>query len=119
MPAEVPEDFWVSFRQEVRRVNPEAWIVGEVWGDARRWLQGEHFDGVMNYRIGWSSLCWVAGDQLRQSYRNPEYPLNPLTTQELIDIWTTTASWSNTYEDLRTLAPDSDASHSSPGHRRS
>jgi neopullulanase len=35
----------------------------------------------------------VAGDQLRQSYRNPEYPLNPLTTQELIDIWTTTASW--------------------------
>ena len=93
VPAEVPAEFWVSFRQEVRRVNPDAWIVGEVWGDARRWLQGEHFDGVMNYRLGWSSLCWVAGDQLRQSYRNPEYPLNPLTTLELIDIWTTTASW--------------------------
>jgi neopullulanase len=77
----------------VRRVNPDAWIVGEVWGDARCWLQGEHFDGVMNYRLGWSSLCWVAGDQLRQSYRNPEYPLNPLTTLELIDIWTTTGSW--------------------------
>lgn len=93
VPAEVPDAFWVSFRQEVRRVNPEAWIVGEVWGDARRWLQGEHFDGVMNYRLGWSSLCWVAGDQLRQSYCNPEYPLNPLSTLELIDVWTTTASW--------------------------
>ena len=93
VPAEVPADFWVEFRQVVRRENPEAWIVGEVWGDARAWLTGEHFDGVMNYRLGWSSLCWAAGDQLRQTYRNPEYPLNPLSTEALIEIWQTTLGW--------------------------
>ena len=93
VPAEVPADFWVEFRRVVREVNPDAWIVGEIWGDARPWLQGEHFDGVMNYRLGWSTLCWVAGDQLRQDYRNPEYPLAPLSTEELIGIWDTTAGW--------------------------
>ena len=93
VPAEVPADFWSAFRQVVRDVNPDAWIVGEVWGDARAWLGGGYFDGVMNYRLGWSSLCWVAGTGLRQTYRNAEYPLNPLSTAELIEIWTTTASW--------------------------
>ena len=93
VPAEVPADFWLAFRQVVRDVNPDAWIVGEVWGDARAWLGGDYFDGVMNYRLGWSSLCWVAGTALRQTYRNKEYPLNPLNTAELIEIWATTAGW--------------------------
>jgi cyclomaltodextrinase len=93
VPAEVPADFWVEFRRVVREVNPDAWIVGEIWGDARPWLRGEHFDGVMNYRLGWSTLCWVAGDQLCQDYRNPEYPLAPLSTEQLIGIWDTTAGW--------------------------
>ena len=93
VPAEVPADFWVAFRQVVREVNPDAWIVGEIWGDARAWLKGEHFDGVMNYRLGWSSLCWAAGEGLRQGYRNPEYPLNPLDSDGLLEIWNTTAGW--------------------------
>jgi len=93
VPAEVPADFWVAFRQVVREVNPDAWIVGEIWGDARAWLKGEHFDGVMNYRLGWSSLCWAAGEGLRQGYRNPEYPLHPLDSDGLLEIWNTTAGW--------------------------
>ena len=93
VPAEVPADFWVAFREVVREVNPDAWIVGEIWGDARAWLNGEHFDGVMNYRLGWSSLCWAAGERLRQGYRNREYPLNPLDSKALISIWNTTAGW--------------------------
>jgi len=93
VPAEVPDDFWVEFREVVRSVRSDAWIVGEVWGDARRWLQGQHFDGVMNYRLGWSSLSWVASDQLRQTYHNREYPLKPLESAELLEIWETTAGW--------------------------
>ncbi|BEV36129.1 glycoside hydrolase family 13 protein [Synechococcus sp. M16CYN] len=92
-PAEVPEDFWVAFRQEVRKVNSQAWILGEIWGDARPWLQGEHFDSVTNYRLGWSSLCWAAGDRLCQNYQNPEYPLSPISGKKLIEIWHTTAGW--------------------------
>lgn len=90
---EVPKDFWVEFRHVVREVKSDAWIVGEIWGDARSWLQGEHFDGVMNYRIGWSILGWVGGDALRQGYQEPGYPLNPLNTKELINIWNTTTAW--------------------------
>ena len=71
----------------VRSTNPEAWIVGEVWGDATTWLKGDHFDGVMNYRLGWSSICWAAGEALRQDYRNPEYPLDPLDGEALLAIW--------------------------------
>ena len=93
VPDEVPSAFWVDFRRMVKAVNPEAWIVGEIWGDARPWLQGEHFDGVMNYRLGWSSLCWVAGSRLRRSYHNPMYPLRPLETEALLEIWSETQGW--------------------------
>ena len=33
----------------MKGANPEAYIVGEVWHDARRWLAGDQFDAVMNY----------------------------------------------------------------------
>ena len=47
----------------------------------------------MNYRLGWSSLCWVAAEGLRQGYRNKEYPLNPLSTARLLEMWSTTTGW--------------------------
>jgi len=90
---EVPADFWLEFRKMVKAVNPEAWIVGEIWGDARPWLQGDQFDGVMNYRIGWSSLCWLAGNRLRRSKRNPAYPLQPLGGEGFVDVLGTTLGW--------------------------
>ncbi len=41
--------FWNEFRQRVKAINPEAYIVGEVWWDSRNYLAGDQFDGVMNY----------------------------------------------------------------------
>lgn len=70
-----------------RALNPEAWIVGEIWGDARAWLAGDQFDGVMNYRLGWSCLCWAAAGRLDRTYSNPLYPLQPLDTEALLSIW--------------------------------
>ena len=93
VPDVVPAAFWVDFRLMVKDVNPEAWIVGEIWGDARPWLEGDQFDGVMNYRLGWSSLCWLAGNDLQRSYRNPAYPLDPLDTPGMVAVWETTAAW--------------------------
>ncbi len=50
VPAEINDDeFWREFRRQVKGVNPEAYICGEIWHDARRWLQGDQFDSVMNY----------------------------------------------------------------------
>lgn len=52
--------FWHEFRQRVKAINPEAYIVGEVWWDSRNYLMGDQFDGVMNYLIT-ESLISFAG----------------------------------------------------------
>jgi glycosidase len=54
----VPLDFWREYRRVVREMNPEVYLVGEVWWedwpermfDPAPWLQGDVFDAVMNYR---------------------------------------------------------------------
>ena len=55
--AEIPMGFWREYRKVVRTVNPQAYLVGEVW-----WLHwpdkllepaqfmGTQFDAIMNYR---------------------------------------------------------------------
>lgn len=47
---EVSEDFWKAFKREVRDADPECYILGEHWHDARPWLQGDQWDSTMNYR---------------------------------------------------------------------
>ncbi|WP_297697872.1 glycoside hydrolase family 13 protein [uncultured Fibrobacter sp.] len=50
VPNEIDDDsFWQEFRRRVKAVNPDAYIVGEIWDDPLRWLKGDLFDGVMNY----------------------------------------------------------------------
>jgi len=47
VPNEIDDDeFWREFRRRVKDANPEAYIVGEIWDDSRRWLQGDQFDAV-------------------------------------------------------------------------
>lgn len=46
---EIDHHFWREFRQIVKNVNPEAYIIGEVWSDSLSWLLGDQFDSVMNY----------------------------------------------------------------------
>jgi cyclomaltodextrinase len=56
--------FWQEFRQRVRAINPDAYIVGEVWTDARQWLQGDQFDAVMNYLFTAPLIAFTAGDRV-------------------------------------------------------
>ncbi|MBI3538399.1 MAG: glycoside hydrolase family 13 protein [Chloroflexi bacterium] len=50
VPAEIDDDeFWREFRRRVKKINPEAYIVGEIWHRADRWLKGDMFDAVMHY----------------------------------------------------------------------
>ena len=56
------DDFWREFRTRARKINPQAYIVGEIWEDASRWLKGDQFDSVMNYE--WrTSVCNFLGNQ--------------------------------------------------------
>lgn len=55
---EVPQGFWRDYRKEIRAVNPEAYLVGEIWWqhwpdsfmDPRPFVSGDQFDAIMNYR---------------------------------------------------------------------
>ncbi len=55
---EIPMGFWREYRKVVRSVNPQAYLVGEIWWlewpdklmDPTIYLQGDQFDAVMNYR---------------------------------------------------------------------
>ncbi|MBX2993084.1 MAG: glycoside hydrolase family 13 protein [Bacteroidetes bacterium] len=51
VPNEIPHPFWIEWRKLVKKLNPDAYIVGEIWDDASPWLQGDQFDAVMNYRF--------------------------------------------------------------------
>ena len=61
---EVDHDFWKTFRKSVRQANPNAWFVGEIWGDATAWLQGDEFDSAMNYRWRGATLEFFATDKI-------------------------------------------------------
>lgn len=47
--SEVNDGFWRAFRREVKKANPEALLIGEVWESAGHWLNGDIFDAAMNY----------------------------------------------------------------------
>lgn len=65
VPGEIDDDeFWREFRRRVRAINPEAYIVGEIWHEAQRWLQGDQFDAVMNYLFTAASLSFFANSHL-------------------------------------------------------
>jgi cyclomaltodextrinase len=93
VPDEVEPSFWVAFRRVVREANPEAWIVGEIWGDARAWLGGEHFDGVMNYRVAWSCLGWAADGRLQPGHAREAIPYGCLSGERWKEVMLETLSW--------------------------
>ncbi len=49
VPNEMSHDFWIEWRKLVKSINPDCYIVGEIWEDASAWLKGDQFDAVMNY----------------------------------------------------------------------
>ena len=73
VPNEIDDDsFWQEFRNRVKAINPEAYIVGEIWDEPSRWLQGDQFDGVMNYTF-------------RKSVMQFLFDENPISVQEFCD----------------------------------
>ncbi|AFZ14978.1 pullulanase, isoamylase [Crinalium epipsammum PCC 9333] len=76
--------FWQEFRDRVKAINPDAYIVGEVWTDAREWLDGTQFDGVMNYLFAAPTIAFTAGDRvdIEQVQDRSYHPYPPLFASE-------------------------------------
>lgn len=50
VPDEVGQEFWKEWSALVRRINPKAYTVGEIWTTkSKEWVNGEIFTAVMNY----------------------------------------------------------------------
>jgi glycosidase len=45
----VDDDLWPELRRAVRAARPDAYLLCEIMGEAARWLEGDAFDGTMNY----------------------------------------------------------------------
>lgn len=88
VPGEIDdEDFWREFRRRVKAINPDAYLVGEVWHDAQRWLRGDQFDAVMNYVFTRACLAFFVGEDLLQSevVRTGYHSIDPLGPAEFAE----------------------------------
>ena len=76
VPGEIDDDaFWREFRQRVKSVNPQAYIVGEIWHEAQRWLKGDQFDATMNYLLtaGLLGFCGASRLDINEVHRVGAY----------------------------------------------
>jgi glycosidase len=46
---DINANFWKDWRKLVKSINPNAYVVAELWEESRPWLDGQTFDAVMNY----------------------------------------------------------------------
>lgn len=80
VPNEITTDgFWEEFRTRVRAVNPDLYLVGELWEDASEWIvNGDRFDGTMNYHFGGRTIAFTAGDRVNaQLAAGLPFPVTP------------------------------------------
>lgn len=59
---EVSDETWNHFRAAVKEEGDNA-IIGEIWDDASKYLLGDMYDSVMNYRFRDAVLNFVKGTQ--------------------------------------------------------
>ena len=79
VPYEINDDsFWREFRRVCKAVNPGCYLTGEIWGEASRWLKGDQFDAVMNYRLSAECISYFGGDKLKLSQPYAGRVLKPI-----------------------------------------
>jgi 4-alpha-glucanotransferase len=85
---ELSDEFLEQLRKTTRKINPESYLIGEVWEDAsnkiaydkrRHYFQGSQLDAVMNYPVRTAIIDYVnsgnaslIADQVQLLYNN--YP---------------------------------------------
>ncbi len=75
---EVDPRFWQQFRTANKNLDPNLWILGEVWGDGNPWLKGDQWDSVMNYPFRDALVRYFTGgsDTLEQMFGRLQSNIN-------------------------------------------
>ncbi len=67
VPGEIDDRaFWAEFRRRCRAINPDAYLVGEIWHVAPEWVSGDRFDALMNYPLAEAIIGFVGGRSLNE-----------------------------------------------------
>lgn len=48
---EVSHKFLKVIRERVKAINPDIYLLAEIWHDSTPWLHGDEFDAIMNYPL--------------------------------------------------------------------
>ncbi len=70
---EVSHAFLKRMHKALKAVNPEVFMLGEIWHDSLQWLEGDEYDSVMNYPFMESLQDFHV---LKRSARELMYSLN-------------------------------------------
>ena len=54
--------FFEDMRSITKELNPESYMVAEIWQLAPEWLEGDEFDSLMNYALGKDLILRYAGN---------------------------------------------------------
>jgi neopullulanase len=85
VPNEINDDsFWREFRRVCKAVNPACYLTGEIWGEAGRWLKGDQFDAVMNYKLSAGCISYFGGKKLKLTHSYAGRDLAPLGQKAFI-----------------------------------
>jgi cyclomaltodextrinase / maltogenic alpha-amylase / neopullulanase len=60
--------FWEELRSRLKHINPNVYLVGELWTDASPWLNGNQWDAVMNYPLMGAIHRFAAAGRMHNEY---------------------------------------------------
>ncbi|MEW6046292.1 MAG: glycoside hydrolase family 13 protein [Bacillota bacterium] len=81
-------DFWKAFNRTVREINPEAYLVGEHWGDPSPWLGEDQFDGATDYRLREALIRFLRGQtRADEAGRTLEALATAYPSQHRLAMW--------------------------------
>ncbi|WP_238917918.1 glycoside hydrolase family 13 protein [Clostridium sp. YIM B02555] len=71
---EISHKFCKKLREKMKSLNPDFYILGEIWHDSIPWLRGDEFDAIMNYSLTSSiSDFWIDKSLTKDDF---EYTIN-------------------------------------------
>jgi len=114
---EVSHRFCKELRIRMKELNPDIYILGEVWNDSINWLRGDEFDAVMNYPLGnaisdfWLEESYTKSDfeeDINRCYtlymqQNNDVLFNLLDSHDTIRLSTKTPDINKVYQQLTVL----------------
>lgn len=87
---EIDMEFLKTVHLHTRTINPDLYLLGEIWHDSTPWLNNAIFDGVMNYPTGRAILDFAQGiinvHTFVQRYTKTQHALHPNIAENMFTL---------------------------------